>query len=35
MATQKVSDSDAIVVKNLQKSYQNLKVLRGINFTVK
>jgi len=32
--TAKTSDN-AIVVKNLQKSYKDLKVLRGIDFTVK
>lgn len=36
MAVKKSSKSDnAIVVKNLQKSYGNVKVLRGVNFTVK
>lgn len=29
------SGSNAIVVKNLHKSYKELKVLRGVNFTVK
>jgi ABC-2 type transport system ATP-binding protein len=29
------NSDDAIVVKNLQKSYKALKVLKGINFTVK
>lgn len=36
MAVSKLKESaNAIVVKNLQKSYKTLKVLRGINFTVK
>lgn len=29
------TSNDAIVVKDLRKSYKNLKVLKGINFTVK
>lgn len=35
MPDNKSSSSDAVVVKNLKKSYGNLKVLRGINFSIK
>ncbi len=31
----KKSQGDAIVVKNLQKAYKNLKVLKGVSFSVK
>lgn len=35
MAVKSVKSDDAIVARNLQKSYKELKVLRGISFTVK
>jgi ABC-2 type transport system ATP-binding protein len=35
MAVQRPKNGDSILVKNLQKSYGTLKVLRGVNFAVK